>query len=321
MRADRLLSILILLQSRGMLTARDLARELEVSQRTIYRDMDALSAAGFPVYADLGKGGGYALLGDYELELSGFNTRDIQALSALNVPDTLDELGLGDGLRAALLKLLAALDADPQRDHDWMRQRFLMDSPHPKSSSKDQSNLPLIQQAVWEDRMILTRLRYPFQQVTSEPLQIAPYTLVTSNQRWYLIGARKDFIRVYPLPGLMDVVLLETSFTRPADYQPSEIWRAWQDTRRRHTGIYPVTLKIRRDLLTPIQQIRSWPIMTLESDLEQDDWALVQIDFDSLPQARMEILGMGSAALVIEPMALKLSINDYANEIIDKYKQ
>ena len=126
MRADRLLSILILLQTRGMLSARELAHELAVSQRTIYRDMDALSASGFPIYADLGKGGGYALLGDYDLELSGFNTRDIQALSALVVPDAMDELGLGAGLRAALLKLLAALGSDSQRDHHWMRQRFLM---------------------------------------------------------------------------------------------------------------------------------------------------------------------------------------------------
>ncbi len=303
-----------------MLTARDLARELEVSQRTIYRDMDALSAAGFPVYAELGKDGGYALLGDYDLELSGFNTRDIQALSALNIPDSLDELGLGAGLRAALLKLLASLDADPQRDHDWMRQRFLMETPHAKGDSKGHSNLPFIQQAVWEDRMIRARLRYPFQQVISEPLQIAPYTLVTSDQRWYLIGARKNFVRVYPLPGLTDLTILDEHFTRQPDYRPESVWRAWQEANQLQIASYLVTLWIRKDLLAFIEQIEAWPITLNDAEPEKEGWALVQIGFDSLSQARTQILGMGSAALVMEPKALKLSINDYAKRITDVYK-
>jgi predicted DNA-binding transcriptional regulator YafY len=234
MRADRLLSILILLQSRGLLTARELARELEVSERTIYRDMDVLSAAGFPVYADTGRRGGYALLGDYDLDLTGFNTRDLQALAALEIPKSLDEIGLGDALRNALLKLFSTLEGDRLSDRQWMQQRFLMDTPPSQSRLKGKSDLPHLQKAVWEDRWIECRLRYPIHFGLSEPLRIAPYILVTADGRWYLIGARNDFQRVYSLEMLVNIQLLDETFTRPADYLPGPVWCAWVAAQEGH---------------------------------------------------------------------------------------
>ena len=111
MRADRLLSLLMLLQTRGQMTAQDLAQELECSIRTIYRDVDALSISGVPIYADRGHGGGIALLDDYRTTLTGFTEEEIRALFLLSIPAPLEDLGLSKEIRSALLKVSASLPA------------------------------------------------------------------------------------------------------------------------------------------------------------------------------------------------------------------
>ena len=127
MRADRLLSMLMLLQTRGRMTARDLAEELEVTQRTIYRDLNALSAAGVPIFAERGPGGGISLIERYRSDLTGLNQDEIRALFMLGMPPALAELGLDQDLKAALLKLAASLPADSLGDEQRVRQRIHID--------------------------------------------------------------------------------------------------------------------------------------------------------------------------------------------------
>ena len=316
MRADRLLSILILLQSRGMLSARQLASELEVSERTIYRDMDALSTAGFPVYATTGKSGGFALLEGYSPELSGFTTRDIQALTALNIPHSLDEIGLGDALRHALLKLLASTGHDPKSGNQWMRQRFLMDHPIPKKVSQSKSILPILQKAVWEDRKILCRLQFLIHVGFSDPITISPYTLITSEQRWFIIGARRDFLRVYPFEMLIDPSLLNDNFSRPVDYSPEPIWAKWCATQQSLLNSFKVTAWVKNDLMNWIEQIKRWPINILQPEDDTPGWCLVEIAFDHLSEARTNLLGFGNGVKIVAPKALRLSAIDYASEFL-----
>ena len=128
MRADRLLSLLMLLQARGRMTAQELAAELEVSERTIYRDINALSASGVPVYAESGPGGGCALLDSYRTNLTGLTADEARALFMLNIPAALDQLGVTQELKAALLKLSAALPEARRRDEERIRQRIHLDS-------------------------------------------------------------------------------------------------------------------------------------------------------------------------------------------------
>jgi len=321
MRADRLLSILILLQNRGKMTARALARELEVSERTIYRDMDALSSARFPIYADKGKDGGYALLTDYDLNLTGFNSRDIQALAALNIPGSMDEIGLGSGLRTALQKLLSALQADPERDQNWMRLRFFMHSPARFPMHQRLTNLPLIQKAVWEDQQISCRLRYPIHFGLSDPIILAPYTLVTSDQRWFVIAARKTFTRVYPVEILCEIELVNGHFERPDGYDPHKFWHAWLTAEAQQQNNFEVLARIKDDMLPWLPLLASWQF-DLINDLEKDlpGWKLVRIYFDNLDQARTQILGLGNAIEVIQPEALRISIIDYAKNIDNLYR-
>ena len=315
MRADRLLSILILLQSRGMLSARQLATELEVSERTIYRDMDALSLAGFPVYANAGKGGGFALLEGYSPELSGFTTRDIQALSALHIPHSLDEIGLGDALRHALLKLLAST-GHTGSGSQWMRQRFLMDSPVPKQPSQSKSMIPLLQRAAWDDRWIRCRLQFLTHAGISNPVRIAPYTLITSEQRWYIIGARRDFLRVYPIEMLVNISLTEENFTRPADYIPGPIWDKWCTTQQSLLNGYKVKAWIRKDVLDWLERTRRWPLKPLPAEKNLPGWSFVEITFNYFSDARTHLLGFGNGVKIIAPESLRLSTIDYANEFL-----
>src|SRR5512136_703550 len=128
MRADRLLSLLMLLQARGRMTAQELAAELEVSERTIYRDINALSASGVPVYAESGPGGGCALLDSYRTNLTGLDQDEVRALFMLSIPAPLDQLGVSQELRTALLKLSAALPDTRRGDEERTRQRIHLDS-------------------------------------------------------------------------------------------------------------------------------------------------------------------------------------------------
>ncbi len=206
-----------------MSTARDLARELEVSERTIYRDMDVLSGPGFPICAETGKGGGFALLKSYEFSFSGLNKRDSLALSTLQIPGALDEIVLGAALCTAILKFLATVDEKSQHDQDWMRQRLLMDMHQRKGFSETVLNLNEIQQRVWEDRKISCILRYPIHFGQSEAITLATLPLLAAGANWFLIGVRKDFIRIYPLNQLQVIAVLDEIFTRPAEYGPYRV--------------------------------------------------------------------------------------------------
>src|SRR5512147_2861952 len=152
MRADRLLSLLMLLQARGRMTAQELARELEVSERTIYRDINALSASGVPVYAESGPGGGCALLDSYRTNLTGLTADEARALFMLSIPAPLDQLGVGQELRAALLKLSAALPSSRRPDEERARQRIHIDSLAWFQGEDPVPHLHTLQQAVWQDR-------------------------------------------------------------------------------------------------------------------------------------------------------------------------
>lgn len=158
MRADRLLALLMLLQTGGRMTAAELARELEVSERTIYRDLDALAMAGVPVYAERGPGGGCALLDSYRTSLTGLTDGEVRALFLLSLPTPLADLEVGRDLKAAVLKLNAALPAERQDQADWLRQRLHLDWSAP-SEAETVPHLPQVQRAVWENRRLRVTYR------------------------------------------------------------------------------------------------------------------------------------------------------------------
>src|SRR5215469_12044094 len=155
MRADRLLSILLLLQVHRRITAGELARRLEVSERTIHRDMEALGIAGIPVVAERGIGGGWSLMEEYRTNLTGLNKAEIQALFLAGPSRLLADLGLEKASDAALIKLLAALPSTNRNDAEYVRQRIHFDVTGWHRADDGVPFLPALQQAIWRERKVL----------------------------------------------------------------------------------------------------------------------------------------------------------------------
>ena len=224
MRASRLLSIMMLLQARGRMSAEALADELEVSVRTIYRDIDQLSAAGVPVYADIGRNGGFALLDGWRTRLTGLTAPEARALFLSGLPGPASELGLGDEVAAAELKLLAALPADWQSEATRMSSRFHLDPKGWFSTGPRPEFLKAVAEAVWTERRIL--ITYDSWTQVSERL-VEPLGLVLKGGVWYLVGRRESGMRTYRLSQIQALTLTDEQFERPAEF---DLPRHWQES-------------------------------------------------------------------------------------------
>lgn len=322
MRADRLISILMLLQARGRMTARDLAVELEVSERTIYRDVEALSTSGVPVYAEHGPGGGLALLDSYRTNLTGLNEGEQRALfMMLSAPGPLDRLGVHQELKSAMLKLSAALSNTARADEEKVRQRFHLDWSWWFHNQEPVPHLNTVQQAIWEDRLLCLRYR-TFLLIPAE-VEAQPYGLVAKAGIWYLVAGVEGTPRVFQLSWLIDVEPLEAYFTRPADFDLAAFWQNWcADYEQRH---HAFTARVRFspalfNLLPLYMGRRMVEQMAQAGPPDADGWFTLTLAFESLEAARERILSFGGGAEVLEPEALRCSVIDHAEQIVKFYQ-
>lgn len=222
MRADRLLSILMLLQTKGRMTAHDLAEQLEVSERTIYRDLEALSMAGVPVYTERGPGGGCALVDGYQTRLTGLTETEVQALFLLNIAGPLADLGLGRALDDAMLKLTAALPQSSREHADFVRQRFHLDTTWWYHTDEPTSCLQILQEALWRDRKLL--LFYHEDDGAWSERLAEPYGLVSKAGVWYLIASCHDEKCVFRVTRIHQATLSDESFMRQQDFELASYW-------------------------------------------------------------------------------------------------
>ena len=221
MKSARLLQVLLLLQSRGRMTADELASELEVSPRTIYRDVEALSASGIPIYADRGPAGGYQLVDGYRTRLTGLTTDEAQSLFLAGLPGPAEALGLGEFAAAAQLKLLAALPTELRDRADQIRQRFHLDTPTWFRGDEPTEHLATIADAVWEQRRVrMTYQRWGNQTVERE---VDPYGLVLKAGTWYFVGSG----RTYRVSRVLSLQVTPGSFERPKDFDLAQYWAEW----------------------------------------------------------------------------------------------
>jgi len=323
MRADRLLSMLMLLQTRGRMTAQELAEELQVSDRTIYRDIDALSASGIPVYAERGPGGGCALLDSYRTNLTGLTPDETRALFMLSIPAPLDKLGVSQKLKTALLKLTAALPASRRGDEERTRQRIHLDSTGWFQPEETTPHLQTIYQAVWEDRKLRLTLRLKFGALFEAEIEraVAPYGLVAKANVWHLVCAVADRLRVYRVSDVLDASLSDEHFQRPDGFALVNFWKAWCEEYEENRPRYPVTLRIAPDLIPMLPRLLGDHILTLIEQTRPDAEGrlVLTLPFETLEDARSRILGWGRAVEVLEPPALRLSVADYAAQIVALY--
>jgi len=233
LRADRLLSLLLLLQARGRMTAQELAERLEVSERTIYRDIGALSSAGIPVYTESGPGGGCELVDGYQTKLTGLTTAEVRALFLLSLSGPLADLGLDRALDDALLKLSAALPITARSDAAQVRQRIHMDTTAPDQANRALPYLGLIQEAVWQDRTLqLTYGRYVRQ-------DFEPYGLVSKANVWYLVGTTAGEMQVLRVSRIQAAELTAQRFVRPDTFDLANYWTEWSNRFLAHRSSRP----------------------------------------------------------------------------------
>jgi predicted DNA-binding transcriptional regulator YafY len=322
MRADRLLSVLMLLQARGRMTAEELAEELEVSVRTIYRDMDALSAAGVPVYGERGPGGGCALLNSYRTTLTGLTQDEVRALFMLSIPAPLTELGVDQELKAALLKLSASLPPTRRPDEERTRQRIHLDSVGWSEAKEPVPYLQTVQKAVWDDRKLYITYRLPFQ--TQAEWLVEPYGLVAKASIWYLVGGRDGHIRVYRVSRVLDARPAKETFERPSDFDLVAFWQAWCSDVKENRQHYPVTVRVAPQFVAWLPHLFSDKIRgeVARAGLpDAEGWITLTLPFETLEDARERILGFGGAVEVLGPQALRKSVLDFATQIVALYRR
>ena len=223
MRADRLLSILLLLQVHRRLTARALARRLEVSERTIHRDMEALSAAGIPVYAERGGGGGWSLVEEYRTNLTGLNTAEIQALFVTRPARLLADLGLEQASDAGLIKLQAALPAMQRDDAEYARQRIYVDITGWNRAEESIATLPVLQAAIWQER----KLQFTYERggdCAAVERLVDPLGLVAKGSGWYLVAGEEGEIRSYRVSRVQEAKLIDQPCVRPKGFDLAAYW-------------------------------------------------------------------------------------------------
>lgn len=319
MRADRLLAILMLLQTRGQMNARQLASELEVCERTIYRDIIALSTAGVPIYAEMGREGGYQLLDSYRTNLTGLSEGETRALFMLNMPGALTKLGLSQELKAAMLKLTAALPEARRLDEERVRQRYYIDASWESQAEDPLPHLQTIQQAVWEDRQLAITY-IPIFSVQIERV-VDPYGLAAQSGSWYLVFAHHGRVRARRVSDLLEARLCPEKFTRPADFNLGEFWQGWCAEEVQDTLRYPVTVRVTKRALPALlhrfgTRVRD---QLAHAPEEQDGSRILTLHFRWIDEARERLLPLGSGVEVLEPYTLRASMADITEQTARLY--
>ena len=320
MRASRLLSILLHLQSHGRSSARELAEASGVSIRTIYRDIDALSEAGVPVYGEPGPAGGYALVDGYRTRLTGLTPAEAGALFLSGIPGPAAELGLGALLEAAELKVLAALPPGLRESATLSRERFLLDAPGWFHEADRPLHLPVVAAAVWEGRA----LRIWYRGRTGDgPRDVQPLGLVLKGGAWYLVAAAGTEARTYRLSRIVEIELRHETFERPEGFDLASYWRASSEAflAVMYSGRATVRLSARGLQLLP-HLVDPWVArFTAESAAEAgpDGWTDAVIPIESEEIAVDQILRLGAEVEVVAPQGLRRRIAAAADGLARLY--
>src|SRR5215470_6233614 len=254
MRADRLLSILLPLQVHRRMTARTLATRLEVSERTIHRDMVALSGAGVPLTAERGSGGGWRLLEEYRTNLTGLNEAEVQALFLAKPPRLLTDLGLDRAAEAAVIKLLAAIPATARQGAEEVRQRIHVDVPGWRREEEAIPYLPILQEAIWQERRL--RFTYGYESGGTSVERVAdPLGLVAKGSVWYFVAAIEGEMRTFRVSRVRTATLLSDPCLRPLDFDHAAYWEHSTAEFAASFPRYPATVRVAPDLLPYLRVI------------------------------------------------------------------
>ncbi|MGZ5848029.1 MAG: helix-turn-helix transcriptional regulator [Ramlibacter sp.] len=309
MRAARLLTIQMLLQTRGRMSASALARALEVSVRTLHRDIDELTAAGVPVYAERGRAGGFQLLPGWTTSLTGLTPPEAEAVFLGGLAGPAADLGLGAQVRSAELKLLSALPATWQGPSQRIRSRLHLDPVDWYREAAPPQHLQAVSQAVWHERQLA--IRYASWKRTATRV-VHPLGLVLKAGVWYLVAARDGQPRTYRVDAIETLDVLQQASTRPKGF---DLAAYWGDAVRRfeaelHAGRAEVAATARG--LAALRQLGA-PVARALRDVavaDGEERARVRIPVEADAQASAQLLRLAPEVEVLGPPALRQAVLD-----------
>ncbi|MFH9040430.1 helix-turn-helix transcriptional regulator [Streptomyces sp. NPDC017966] len=319
MRADRLVSLVLLLRQRGRMTADTLARELEVSTRTVLRDIEALSAAGVPVYAERGRHGGFALLPGFRTELTGLNHDEALALLATGSGRGEQVFGLGSALASAMRKVVDALPEGHRATASDAARRILVEpdtdllSRRPVTEEVPDTTMAEIRRAVLTGHRL--RIHYAATGQTPRWRTVDPIGLVTVRDRGYLLATRSGADRTYRLSRVLTAEELPEPAQRPNAVDLNRVWRerCAQFLSSDHIAVLTrVTPERREDLLSTVVAVRV-------AEPDADGWLRLEVTFQDLRHAEWALWQLGTDAEALAPESLRASLRDRAAAMAIRY--
>ncbi len=320
MRSSRLVSILMLLQARPRMTARQLAGELDVSLRTVYRDVEALAAAGVPVYAEQGRAGGYRLVDGYRTRLTGLTEDEALSLFMVGLPGPAAALGLGEEAASAERKLLAALGPAQRVRAGRLRDRFRLDVSAWYHPSEEPAHLAALAEAVLDDRVVEVVYRR-WEAPREVERRLAPYGLVLKGGTWYLAAACDGSIRTYRVSNILRLSPTADRFERPAGFRLGDWWAthlADFDLRRlSRTAVVrlsPALVRRLPDLSDPA--LRQAVVGVAPDD---DGWTTVELPVEHDDIAARQLLPHAGDVEVVSPDSLRDLVVERARAVVALY--
>jgi len=313
MRADRLLSILLLLQVHRRVTARDLAKRLEVSERTILRDMDALSGAGVPVAAERGAGGGWSLLQGYQTKLTGLTTAEIQSLFLARPARVMADLGLKQEAEAAMIKLEASLPPESRAQADFARRRILIDTRGWRDPVESLACLPTLLDALWRGRQV----RFLYGRVLGEAGErIAhPLGLVAKGSAWYLVATVDGQPRTYRVSRIQQAEIRDQPAAGPPGFDLAAYWEQSAAEFREKLPRYYASF-LASPAVMPWVRYRGW---RLEEESAEGGRVRLRMRFDSEEEAVQFALSFRAGIEVLDPAELREKVLAGAREVVGQY--
>jgi predicted DNA-binding transcriptional regulator YafY len=319
MRASRLVSLLLLLQTRGRMTASELAVELEVSVRTVHRDVEALSEAGVPIFAERGPLGGIRLVDGYRTRLTGMTSEEAQALFLSGLPGPAAELGLGTVVAAARLKVLAALPPELRTRASRLVERFHLDASGWFQASEAVPHLAILSDAVWD----AYRLEIEYERSDRTVTRILePLGLVIKAGVWYLVARTEDQIRTYRVSRVVAARRLDERFERPDAFDLASYWTESSAAYERDAPRQEVVVRVRPDRLGRLNAIvgeRAAAAAERLDDHDDEGWIRLRLRVDWPLEVPASLLSVGSDIEVLEPVELRSRVVTLARRVLERY--
>ncbi|HET7582188.1 MAG TPA: WYL domain-containing protein [Candidatus Limnocylindria bacterium] len=319
MRASRLVTLLLLLQTRGRLTAAELARELEVSERTVHRDVEALSEAGVPIYAERGPHGGVQLVDGYRTRLTGMTGDEAEALFLSGLPGPAAELGLGTVMTAAQLKVLAALPGELRARASRLVERFYLDVAGWFHDNEPVPQLATLAEAVWDARPVTIDYERGDRRVVRE---IGPLGLVLKAGTWYVVALFEGEPRTYRVSRVATATLGEGHFTRPEGFDLAAFWTESSAAYEREVLRLPVVVRVAPGKLERLAEFVGWRAIEQAEELgepDADGWKRFRLRLDWPEEVPGKLLGIGGDLEVLDPPEVRAELVALASGAVARH--